>query len=95
MLALALLAASFALGGLALNSARMAELDVDADARARLVAWAERHGLPYREVGFLEGYRDVKRFMDGAWDVEPEAPADPRGEPRAAPLALAAVSGPR
>ena len=58
-------------------------------------AWAERHGLPYREVGFLEGYRDVKRFMDGAWDVEPEAPADPRGEPRAAPLALAAVSGPR
>jgi len=35
-------------------------------------AWAKRNGVPYHEIDYLDGLKDVTRFMKSAWRYEPE-----------------------
>lgn len=40
------------------------------EAAAITRAWAERNGVPYHEIGYWDGVRDVTRFMGVAWERE-------------------------
>jgi len=51
--------------------------------------WAAREGLPYNEIGYLAGLKDVTRFMETAWKVAPSAsPYMGDGKPLGATRAL-------
>ena len=53
-------------------------------------AWAARNGVPYQEIPYWDGVKDVTRFMRDCWDQEPEdmvqlrpvdeAAAEPEGD---------------
>jgi len=35
-------------------------------------AWAKRNGLPYHEIGYWDGVKDVTRHMARCWSLEPQ-----------------------